>query len=109
MWWLEFSQRLFLATWPFAIATLTAFSVWTTKSITSQDKRISSLEQWGPSAGPRFGQSDAEQLRMRIMSDVDSKTGTKFTELLTRMESIQHTVIELKVRQQLERRDQNEQ
>lgn len=96
-WWFEFSQRLFLATWPFVLASLTAFALWVTKGQVMQDERISRLEQWGPQSGKRFTESDAEMLRMRVMTDVNAGMLSRDAALQAKLESIQTSVTKMQV------------
>lgn len=96
-WWFEFSQRLFLATWPFVLATLTAFALWVTKGQFAQDERLSRLEQWGPQSGKRFTEADAEMLRMRVMSDVSAGMVARDAALQAKLEMIQTAVTKMQV------------
>ncbi len=47
-WWIDWSSRLFFATWVPTLGLFASFLIWVTTTVIAHDKRISELEKMGP-------------------------------------------------------------
>ena len=95
--WMEWSWRLFIATWPGMFALIAGFLVWVATSIFRHEQRISELERGAP--------RDLERLKLQILSEVETRAGIRFDAVLAEIRELQKVVIALKVRDDLEREE----
>lgn len=94
---MEWSWRLFIATWPGIFACISAFLVWVASSIFRHEARIAELEKGSP--------REFDRMRLQILSEVETRAGVRFDAVLTEIRELQKTVIALKVRDDLEREE----
>lgn len=94
---MEWSWRLFIATWPGVFALTSAFLVWVATSIFRHESRISELEKGSP--------REFERMRLVILSEVETRAGVRFDAVLAEIRELQKAVIALKVRDDIEREE----
>lgn len=92
---MDWSWKLFIATWPGVFALTCGFLVWVATSIFRHEQRISELERGAP--------RDLERLRLQILSEVETRAGVRFDAVLAEIRELQKAVIALKVRDDIER------
>lgn len=92
---MDWSWKLFIATWPGVFALTCGFLVWVATSIFRHEQRIAELERGGP--------RDMERLRLQILSEVETRAGVRFEAVLAEIRELQKSVIALKVRDDIER------
>ena len=94
---MDWSWKLFIATWPGVFALTCGFLVWVATSIFRHEQRISELERGAP--------RDLERLRLQILSEVETRAGVRFDAVLSEIRELQKAVISLKVRDDIEREE----
>lgn len=93
--WMEWSWRLFIATWPGMFGLTAAFLVWVATSIFRHEQRIASLESGVV--------KDLERVRLQILSEVETRASARFDTVLAEIRELQRAVLTLKVREDIER------
>lgn len=98
--WANTSARLWWSTWPILATAGLTFAVWVTQSISSIDRRVIVLEQIGP--------KDDERMRLQIMAEIqarqaesDARTTAKFAEIVSKLEALQRSLLEFKIRSEI--------
>lgn len=93
----EILTRAFLASYPLVVA----FHIWLVTKIHAHDLAIQELKSWQGNM-PKFGQADAENLRLRVLTEVRADAAVQNAGVIAKLESIQATVIRLEERHKLQ-------
>lgn len=96
-WWLSVSQKLMLATWPLVLGTCLTSGWWVVKSLHALEIRIIELENFGPKAGKRFTQAEADKMELKILSEVAAAEATRQAALQSQLKVIEHGLVRVQV------------
>lgn len=108
--WMEWSWRLFIATWPGVFILCVTYTVWVTNNIFRHEQRILALETGVAKDLERVRMqnvADVQQVKMEVLSDVETRSTVRFDTVLAEIRELQRTVLTLKVRDDLERELRN--
>lgn len=104
--WMEWSWRLFIATWPGVFILCVTYTVWVTTNIFRHEQRILALETGVAKDIEKVRMqtaSDVQRVKVEVLSDIETRTTVRFDAVLTEIRELQRTVLTLKVRDDIER------
>jgi hypothetical protein len=81
---------------PLSVPPAIGWATWVTNKVFEQANEITKIQSWQNQA-PRFTQADAENLRLRVLSDVNQNIGSKLSELQNQMESMRRDVLKTQI------------
>jgi len=90
--------KILLVSWPLILA----YNVWIVKQLHALEMRLHDTQsevQKILSEGPRYTTGDAENLRLRILEQVNERMDGQLTAIAVKLEAIQMTVVRLEERQ----------
>lgn len=81
---------------PIIAVSILPWGVWLTNTTYEQRERIAKIESW-ISIGPRFTPNDGENLRLRVLKEMEEKNETSSSRISIRLDALTLAINELKL------------